>query len=170
MLQFLHEVLKQCKGSKQELQWTQTAKDDFRTVKKSLAEASSLVHPKPDAPTNIMSDASDTAVGAVLQQFIDGHWCPVAFFQKNFPQQKQSIVHLTELLVMYLAIKHFRHFVEGWEFHILTNHKPLTFALFTKPTKLTPRQCCHLNYISQFTSDIHNTKGSNKLILHFRIT
>ena len=66
-----------------------------------------------------------------------------------------------ELLAMYLAIKHFRHFVEGQEFHILADHKPLTFALSTKSTKLTPRQCRHLDYISQFTFDIHYTKGSN---------
>ena len=32
---------------------------------------------------------------------------------------------------VYLAIKHFRHFVEWWTFYILTDHKPLTFALST---------------------------------------
>ena len=37
-----------------------------------------------------------------------------------------------ELLAVYLAIKHSRHFVEGQTFHVLTDHKPLTFALSTK--------------------------------------
>jgi len=95
MLQSLHDLLKHSKDSKQELHWPDTAKDDFHSVKQALAQASLLVHPKPDTPTNIMSDASDTAVGAVLQQFIDGHWCPVAFFSRKLNTQlNPSIVHL----------------------------------------------------------------------------
>ena len=30
-----------------------------------------------------MTDASDTAVGAVLQQQINGEWKPIAFFSKR---------------------------------------------------------------------------------------
>jgi len=67
---------------------------------------------KPDAPTNIMSDASDTAVGALLQQFIDGHWCQVAFLTQLNP----SKVHF---LAIYYAIKHFCHFVKGRNFTFL---------------------------------------------------
>ena len=74
-------------------------------------------------------------------------------FQKNklSTAETKYCIFDRELLAMYLAIKHFRHFVEGQEFHILADHKPLTFALSTKSTKLTPRQCRHLDYISQFT-------------------
>ena len=32
-----------------------------------------------------------------------------------------------ELLAMYLAIKCFQHFIEGRQFHMQTDHKPLTF-------------------------------------------
>jgi len=49
---------------------------------------------------------------------------------------------------MYLAIKHFRHFVEGRSFHILIDYKPLTHA------RHSPCQARHLDYIAQFTSDI----------------
>ena len=66
-----------------------------------------------------------------------------------------------ELLAVYLAIKWFRHFVEGRQFSITTDHKSLTFALFTKSSKLTPCQIRHLDYIAQFTTDIRYTKGSN---------
>ena len=34
-----------------------------------------------------------------------------------------------ELLTCYDAIWHFRHLLEGQPFHLLTDHKPLTFAL-----------------------------------------
>ena len=109
-----------------------------------------------------MSDASDNAVGAVLQQFINDQWCPVAFFSKKLkPAETKYSTFDRELLPVYLAIKRFRHFVEGRQFSITTDHKPLTFALFTKSSKLTPHQIRHLDYIAQFTTDIRYTKGSN---------
>ena len=30
-----------------------------------------------------MTDASPRAVGAVLQQYIDSQWCPIAYFSKK---------------------------------------------------------------------------------------
>ena len=66
-----------------------------------------------------------------------------------------------ELLAKYLAIKHFQHFVEGRQFHVLTDHKPLTFAFSTQSCKLTPCQIRHLDFISQFTTDVQHIKGSD---------
>ena len=95
-------------------------------------------HPKPFVPTSIMTDASDTAVGAVLQQQIDGDWQPIAYFSKKLrPAEIRYSTFDRELLGIYLAIKHF---VEGREFYIATDHKPLTFALSTASDKYTPRQ------------------------------
>ena len=73
-----------------------------------LAQATLLVHPKPEAPTNIVTDASDVAVGAVLQQLIDGEWCPIAYFLKKLkPAETRYSAFDRELLAVYLAIKHF---------------------------------------------------------------
>ena len=119
-----------------------------------------------------MSDASDNAVGAVPQQFINDQWCPVAFFSKKLkPAETKYSTFNRELLAVYLAIKWFRHFVEGCQFSITTDHKPLTFALFTKSNNLTPHQIQHLDYIAQFTTDIRYTKGSNNPVVDalFRI-
>ena len=52
-------------------------------MKDTLAEATLLTHPKLDAPTCLMMDASDTAVGAALQQYVDSSWQPIAFFSKK---------------------------------------------------------------------------------------
>lgn len=43
--------------------------------------------------------------------------------------------------------------LEGRIFIVYTDHKPLIFALTSK-TERSPRQTRHLEYISQFTSDI----------------
>ena len=51
--------------------------------------------------------------------------------------------------------------MEGREFHIATDHKPLTFALASASDKYTPRQIRHLDYIAQFSSDIRHVAGHN---------
>ena len=148
-LQPLHEFLTATTNKRKELQWTEQTTKAFIAAKQVLVQATLLVHPKPDAPTSIMSDTSDNAVGAVLQQFINNQWCPIAFFSKKFkPAETKYSTFDRELLAMYLAIKHFRYFVEGCQFYITTDHKPLTFGLSTKCSKLTPHQTRHLDYIA----------------------
>ena len=102
-----------------------------------------------------MTDASDTAVGAVLQQYVKGTWHPISFFSRKMtPVKTWYSTFDRELLGVYLAIKHFRHFLEGRQFHVLMDHKPLTFALNTRSDRHSPCQACQLDYISQFTSFI----------------
>ena len=130
-------------------------------TKEALARATLLNHPKTNAPTCLMTDASDTAVGAVLQQYIDDSWQPIAFFSKGMkPAETRYSTFDRELLAIYLSIKQFRHFLEGRSFHILTDHKPLTYALNTRTDRHSPRQARHLDYIAQFTSDVRHVKGT----------
>ena len=51
--------------------------------KQAIADTSLLSCHTPEAPTNIMTDASNTAVGAVLQQMTDNTWRPIGFFSKT---------------------------------------------------------------------------------------
>ena len=87
-------------------------------------------HPPVSSQTTcIAADASDAAVGAVLQQLIDRIWCPISFFFKKLkPSETRYSTFDRELLAVYLAIKHFRHFIEGREFHVHMDHKLLTFV------------------------------------------
>jgi hypothetical protein len=90
-------------------------------------------HPSPDTPLALMVDASDFAVGSSLHQFCNGNLEPLGFFSKSLtPTKKQYSTYDRELLAAYLSIKHFRYLVEGKNFVIYTDHKPLSFA-FTKP-------------------------------------
>ena len=163
ILQPLNNLLA-TRGTK-ELQWTDDALAAFATVKDALANTTLLVHLKSDAPTCIVTDASDLAIGAVLQQCIGDHWQPISYFSKKLkPAETCYSTFDRELLVVYLAIKHFQHFVEGRVFHIRIDHQPLTFALLSHSDRHTPRQIRHLDFISQFTSDIHYIKGMDNLV------
>ena len=167
ILQPLNQLLTPAKDDIKELQWSQEAVSAFNHIKEALAHATLLSHPKAGAATCIVTstDASDTAVGAALQQRIDNYWRPIAYFSKKLkPSETRYSTFDRELLAIYLAIKHFRHFVEGREFHILTDHKPLTYALSSRPDRHSPRQIRHLDFIAQFTSDIRFIKGSSNTV------
>ncbi|BHF81061.1 hypothetical protein SprV_0702419000 [Sparganum proliferum] len=148
-------------GPKGPLELTGEALTAFERIKNSLADATLLTHSAPEAQLSLMVDASTVAVGAVLQQHLAGSTQPLAFFSKKFlPAETRYSTFGRELLAIYLAVKHFRHFLEGQEFTIFTDHKPLTFAIHSLSDKLSPREIRHLDYISQFTSDIRHIDGS----------
>ena len=121
----------------------------FNTAKQALADATLLSHPSPTAPTNIVTDASNTAVGGVLQQFIDNEWHPLAYFSKKLkPAETRYSTFDRELLAVYLAIKRFRHALEGRQFHVLTDHKPLTFSLPSSTNTLQDKFAISISFLN----------------------
>ena len=68
------------------------------------------------------------------------------------------------LLAIYLSIRHFRHCLEGREFYVLTDHKPLTHAVSASPDRYSPRETRHLDYVVQFTSDIRHINGTENVV------
>nr|VZI07566.1 unnamed protein product [Spirometra erinaceieuropaei] len=82
---------------------------------------------------------------------------PPAFFSKNLsPAEARYSVFGRELLAVYLAIPHFRHFLDGREFVVLTDQKPLVGALRVSPDRYSPCEIRHLDFISQFSCDIQH--------------
>jgi transposase InsO family protein len=137
----------------------------FLDCKTSLCQAALLAHPDCNAPLGLVTDASDTAVGAVIQQRRGDSWQPLAFYSKKLStaQQKYS-PYDRELLAIYNAIKYFNHMLEARVFTIFTDHKPLCFAFTTKKSNCSPRQFRHLDYISQFSTDIKHISGKNNVV------
>lgn len=161
----LHDLLQGNIKGKTPLQWTPEATEAFDKCKQSLAEATSLAHPRPDVPLAIVSDASDYAAGAALQQRVGDNWQPLAFFSRKFSEtEKKYSAYDRELLAIYAAIKHFRHMVEGRPFTIFTDHKPLVFAFKQKLNKCSPRQFRYLDFIAQFSTDVRHISGSDNMV------
>ncbi|CAK9804112.1 Transposon Tf2-11 polyprotein [Anthophora plagiata] len=150
---------------KAQVTWTLEAHQAFEDCKNSLAKAALLSHPEANAPLALTCDASDFTVGAVLQQRIDNDWQPLAFFSKKLGSaEKKYSAYDRELLSIYLAIKHFKHMIEGRHFTIFTDHKPITFAFKQKLDKCSPRQFRYLDYISQFSTDIQHISGKDNVV------
>ena len=140
--------------------WTPQLEAAFKTSKRALATATMLVYPSMQAPTALTTDASDTGVGAVLEQFLEGKWKPLAFFSRRFrtPETKYSTFD-RELLAVHLAIRHFRFFLEGRSFTIFTDHKPLTLAIKKSTDPQSARQGRHLAAIAEYSTDIQHVAG-----------
>ena len=136
----------------------------FEDLKSALDEASILVHPLSDAPVCIVADASDTAVGAALQQWDGLAWQPLAFFSRRLqPRETRWSTFGRELYAVYAAIGHFRHRVEGRAFQVWSDHMPLVHALRaeTVSDKYLPREIRHMTFVSEFTHDVRHIPGQD---------
>ncbi|BHF76875.1 hypothetical protein SprV_0501997500 [Sparganum proliferum] len=132
----------------------------FNRTRKALADTTAFVQHIPYAPLSIVADASNFAMGAALQQQTPTGTQPLdLYFAKLTPPQTSYTTFGRELLAIYLAIKHFRNHIEGRDFCICTDNKPLTYALSTSPDKYSSREARHLDFISQYTTDIRFLKG-----------
>ena len=134
----------------------------FQDTKEALAKATLLAHPCQNAPISLTTDASDLAVGAVLQQSVNGCLVPLAFFSQKLrtPERKYSTFD-RELLALYLGIRRFLYFLEGRQFTAFTDHKPLTFSMSKTSDPWSSRQQRQLSYISEFTTDIRHVPGKD---------
>ena len=142
LMQPLYSLLKQT------LSLAETALTSFQATKDALALATLLSYPMPDAPTCVATDASNVAVGAVLQQYIGG----IHGSQSPFSRKVCDLLRLGTVLSIENCLQQtFPPILEGRQFHILTDHKPLTFALNVRPDRHSPHQAWQLDFIAQFT-------------------
>lgn len=152
------------KGS-QVINMTPAQLESFNQCKDSLAEATLLVHPDPQSELSIFTDASDTAIGAVVQQLQNGEWKPLAYFSRKLsPSQRKYSPYDRELLAIYEAIRYFRFMIEARTFSVVTDHKPLTYAFNGRRENCSPRQFRYLDFISQFTTDIKYISGTENVV------
>lgn len=111
--------------------WTEAAEEAFQNLKSALISAPILTNPDFSCPFIIESDASDNAVGAALVQKIDGVTRVVAYFSKKLSSTQRKYASVEkECLGVLMAIEHFRHFVEGTKFKVVTDARSLLW-LFT---------------------------------------
>lgn len=152
------------KNDKTPLVWSSETEAAFDECKQQLANATLLTHPCALADLSLHVDASDTAVGAALHQIINGEYQPLGFYSKQLTTaQRKYSTYDRELTAMFQGVKHFRYMLEGRTCHIVTDHKPLTFAFNQKPEKAAPRQARQLDFIGQITTDIRHISGEENV-------
>jgi cleavage and polyadenylation specificity factor subunit 1 len=161
----LHDVLSgpRVKGS-HPVTWTAALITAFDECKASLSRYALMEHPDSIAPLALVTVAATTAMGALLQR-VQGVWQPLAFCSRKLsPTNQKYSAYDRKLLAIYKAVRYFRHMLESRYFPILTDHQPLTFAFQQKRDKCSPRQFNHLDFISQFTTDIRHISGQVNIV------
>ncbi|GFO10356.1 Pol polyprotein [Plakobranchus ocellatus] len=87
------------------------------------------------------------------------------FFSKRLrPPEMRYSTFDRELLALYLAIRHFRFFLEGRPFTAYTDHKPLVGAISKLSDPWTARQQRHLAFISEYSTDIRHVSGKSNVM------
>jgi len=165
LLRPLTDALRAGKGVK--LQWTDQMELAFATSKQKLSEVADLAHPSHGAALVLAVDASNTHVGAVLQQVERQGQSPrpLGFFSKKLDKAQTNYSAFDrELLALYLGIRHFRWALEGRRFSVQTDHKPLTFALHRLSDAWSARQQRQLSYVAEFTSTIEHVPGKTNVV------
>jgi hypothetical protein len=90
-----------------------------------------LLLPDRARPFRLITDASDFAVGAILEQpDLLNRWHPVAYHSKSLIDAEQNYdIHDKELLAIVRALEAFRHYLEGHPepFEIWSDHSNLQY-------------------------------------------
>ena len=165
-LYHLFESLKGPKSSKPKtLNWTPDCQASFESTKNALADATLLFHPRPEAQLAITTDASNVAIGGVLEQRGPMGWEPLAFYSSKLePNQQQWPPYDRELLAAFKATRHFKSFVEGHTFTLYTDHQSLVPSIHKKTDPQTLRQTYQLACIAEFTTDVRYVEGKANLV------
>jgi transposase InsO family protein len=165
VLKPLTDVLRGGAAAAAAVTWSEAMDSAFEAAKKMLADAACLAHPEPHAQLSLAVDASNTHIGAVLQQDKGRGEQPLAFFSRKLDatQAKYSTFD-RELLACHEAVRHFRWSLEGREFFILTDHRPLTFALTRLSDAWSARQQRQLSAIAEYTTDIRHVPGAENVV------
>ena len=171
MVNYYHRFLKglahvmaplhRCAGEKNKrLKWTPELQTAFEKTKEALATASALAYPNSNAKLFLMTDTSQTAVGASLEQEVNGTREPIGFFSKKLhPAETKYSTFDRELLAVYISVRHFRHLLEGRSFTIQTDHKPLVNALVKSGEPWSARQQRHLSAIAEYNCVMEYVPG-----------
>ena len=142
---------------------SKAVQEAFKDAKLMLNKAVTLNFPDPAAPLAITTDASKLALGATLDQLVDGVWKPLGMWSKSLsPTQQKYTTFRRELMAVQLSMRHFNEQFAGRHLVIFSDHKPLVGSMNSNELqKHDPQAMNALIEIGQFTSDIRHKPGKN---------
>ncbi|XP_040956132.1 uncharacterized protein [Gossypium hirsutum] len=146
-----------------EFKFEQTCKDAFDVLKQKLVSAPIVQPPNWNFPFEIMCDASDRSVGAVLGQRI-GKEPHVIYYASKTLDAAQSNYTTTEkeLLAVVFALDKFRSYLLGTKVIIFYDHAALKYLIGKKEAK--PRLIRWILLLQEFDFEIRDKKRCENLV------
>ncbi|CAM8947563.1 unnamed protein product [Rhodiola kirilowii] len=135
----------------------------FEKLKKALVSAPIIQPLNWDLPFELMCDASDYAIGAVLGQRMDKKLHAIHYTSKvlNGAQLNYSTTK-KELLAIVYAFDKFRSYLVGSRTIVFTDHAAIKYLLSKKDSK--PRLIRWILLLQEFDSEIKDKKGVENLV------
>nr|GEX53601.1 reverse transcriptase domain-containing protein [Tanacetum cinerariifolium] len=108
----------------------------FQTLKRKLTEAPILITPDWDLPFELMYDASDFAIGAVLRQPQEKHFRPIHYASKTMNEAESNYTTTeNEKLAMVYTFKKFWSYLIMNKIILYTDHFVLKYLFAKKDSK-----------------------------------
>ena len=148
------------------LSWTTEETTAFQEIKDALQEATTLHFSLPTSTYfQLVTDSSQTSIGAALHQMIDGHPVPLDFYSKKLSEAQQKYSAFDrELLAAYFAVLHFKHLLEGRNVTLCSDHKPLVSAFYSKTPAKSDRQQRHLSVLTEYVTSMSYVRGEDNIV------
>nr|GEV14550.1 reverse transcriptase domain-containing protein [Tanacetum cinerariifolium] len=109
----------------------------FQTLKRKLTKAPILIAPDWDMLFELMYDASDFAIGAVLGQRQDKHFRPIHYTSKTMTKAKSNyITTKNEMLAVVYVFEKFRSYLIMNKSIVYTDHSSLKYLFAKKDSKV----------------------------------
>ncbi|GJU19105.1 reverse transcriptase domain-containing protein [Tanacetum coccineum] len=132
--------------------------ESFNTLKRKLTEAPILIAPDWDLPFELMCDASDFAIGAVLGQRKNKHFQPIHYASKTMTEaQAHYTMTEKELLTVVYAFEKFRSYLVLSKSIVYTDHSAIKYLFAKKDAK--PRLMRWILLLQEFNVIIRDKKG-----------
>ncbi|GJV78531.1 reverse transcriptase domain-containing protein [Tanacetum coccineum] len=136
--------------------------ESFNTLKRKLTEAPILIAPDWDLPFELMCDASDFAIGAVLGQRKNKHFQPIHYASKTMTEaQAHYTTTEKELLAVVYAFEKFRSYLVLSKSIVYTDHSAIKYLFAKKDAK--PRLMRWILLLQEFDVVIRDKKGAENL-------
>ncbi|GKB72267.1 reverse transcriptase domain-containing protein [Tanacetum coccineum] len=131
----------------------------FQILKKKLTEAPILIAPNWDQPFELMCDASDYAIGAVLGQRIEKHFRPIHYASKTMTKAESNYTTTEkEMLAVVYAFEKFRSYLIMNKSIVYTDHSALKYLFAKKDAKA--RLLRWVLLLQEFDFKVIDTKGA----------
>ena len=106
--------------------WTKETQEAFDLLKKHLSLTPALAFPDIKEPFGLYTDASLTAVGAVLAQVQDGKERAICYASYSFSKSQTKFSATKRDTLAYVTFtRHSKHYLLGRKFKIVTDHGAL---------------------------------------------
>nr|GEZ34341.1 DNA-directed DNA polymerase [Tanacetum cinerariifolium] len=132
----------------------------FQTLKKKLTEAPILIAPNWDLPFELMCDANDFAIGAVLGQRHEKNFKPIHYASNNDAETNYTTTEKEMLAVVY-AFEKFRSYLIMNKSIVHTDHLALKYLFTKKDAKA--RLLWWVLLLQEFDFKVLDTKGAENL-------